>query len=111
MVPVPLINTSFLIDLCENMVFSPKPTLTIRGPQGVGGGGYSRFQVTGMIELGAKVKTQETPWTKIYPPKNPLPIFQAIKISKAATQPGYAGTITNRQVVLNTLKKSLLKSS
>ena len=33
----PLINTSFLIDLCENMVFSPKPTLTIRGPQGVGG--------------------------------------------------------------------------
>ena len=48
------------------MVFSPKPTLTIRGPQGVGGGGgYSRFQVTGMIELGAKVKTQETPWTKI----------------------------------------------
>ena len=33
----PLINTSFLIDLCENMVSSPKPTLTIRGPQGVGG--------------------------------------------------------------------------
>ena len=35
----PLINTSFLIDLCENMVFSPKPTLTvtIRGPQGVEG--------------------------------------------------------------------------
>ena len=38
-----------------------------------------------------------------------MPIFQAIKIAKAATQPGYAGTITNRQVVLNTLKKSLLK--
>ena len=35
-VPAPLINTSFLIDLCENMVFSPKPTLTIHGPQGVG---------------------------------------------------------------------------
>ena len=65
MVPAPLKHTSFLTDLCENMVFSPKSTLTICGPQGGGGGGYSRFQVTGIIELGAKVKTQETPWTKI----------------------------------------------
>ena len=55
--------------------------------------GYSGFQVTGMIEWGAKIKTQKNPlgikkpkknhWTKIYPPKNPMPNFRAImKISR-----------------------------
>ena len=36
-------NTSFLIDLCEDMVFSPKPTPTIHGPQG-GRGGTPNFK-------------------------------------------------------------------
>ena len=35
-------NTSFLIDLCEDMVFSPKPTPTIHGPRG--GGGTPNFK-------------------------------------------------------------------
>ena len=33
--------------------------------------------------MGAKIKTPKNPWTKIYPPKNPMPNFQAItKISR-----------------------------
>ena len=28
------------------------------------GGGYSGFQVTGMIKWGAKIKTQKIPWIK-----------------------------------------------
>ena len=43
------------------MVFYPKPTLTIRGPQGAegGGGGYPRFQVTGMIKWGKSQNPQK----------------------------------------------------
>ena len=45
-------------------------------------GGYSRYQVMGMIFLmGAKVKTPKTPWTKNVTPKNPFPNFRALKIS------------------------------
>ena len=33
--------------------------------------------------MGAKIKTQKNPWTKIYPPKNPMFNFRAItKISR-----------------------------
>ena len=40
-----------------------------------------------------------------------MPNFRAMKNSSGATRPGYAGTIRNLQNVLNTQKKSLLKSS
>ena len=96
MVPVPLINTSFLIDLCEDMVFSPKPTPTIHGPRG--GGGVLQISSDMDDQMGAKIETQ----------KNPMPILQAIKISRATTQPGHAGTITNLQIVSNTPKHSYL---
>ena len=66
-------------------------------PMGVGGGGYSGSQVTGMIEWGRKStppqkktprasnKTPKKLWTKIKPPKNPLPNFCAIKMSRKHT--------------------------
>ena len=51
-------------------------------------GGYSEFQVTGMIEWGQKSipkkiprasnKTQKNPWTKNLPQKNPMPKFRAL---------------------------------
>ena len=54
-------------------------------------------------QMGAKIKT----------PKNPMPIFRAIKISRATltTRPGYAGTIMNLQIVLNTRKNSYLNQA
>ena len=51
--------------------------------------------------MGAKIETQ----------KNPMPILQAIKISRATTQPGHAGTITNLQIVSNTPKNSYLNQA
>ena len=55
------------------MVFYPKPTLTIRGPQGAGGGGggYPRFQVTGMIKWGKSQNTQKIVGLKLNPQKIP----------------------------------------
>jgi len=51
-------------------------------------GGYSEFQVTGMIEWGQKSipkkiprasnKTPKNPWTKNLPQKNPMPKFRAL---------------------------------
>jgi len=46
------------------------------------GGWYSRFQVTGMIELGAKIKTPKNPWDFKQNQKNLMPNFLAIKISR-----------------------------
>ena len=45
------------------------------------GRGYSRFQVTGMIEWGQKSKHQKIPGPKINPPKIPMPNIRVIKIS------------------------------
>ena len=42
-----------------------------------GGGGYSRFQVTGMIEWGQNPKKSLGLQTK--PKKNPIPNFRAIQ--------------------------------
>ena len=59
------------------------------GPRRGGGGGYSGFQVTGMIEWEQKSrpkkisrasnKTQKNPWTKNKPLKNPMPNFWPLK--------------------------------
>ena len=79
---------------------------------------YSGLQVTGKIEWGQKSKPKKNPWTKMYPPlpppppvKSPCRIFRAIKISRGTTRPGCSGTITNLQIVWNTIKKSVLRSS
>ena len=64
-------------------------------------GGYPGFQATGMIQLGQKSKPKKSPHQNVTP-KNPMPNFQAIKISRGTTRPVYAGTITNLQIVLNT---------
>ena len=81
------------------MVFSPKPTLTIHGPQG--GGGVLQISSNMDDQMGAKIET----------PKNPMPILQAIKISSATMRPGHAGTITNLQIVSNTQNNSYLNQA
>ena len=78
-VPAPLINTSFLIDLCENMVFSPKPTLTIRGPQGSGGGGSLQISSDRDDQMGAKVKTPKKSLDENLTPKKSLANFPSHK--------------------------------
>ena len=75
-------------------------------------GGYSRFQVTRMIEWRQKSKQKKKiPGPKINPPKNPMPNFQSFKISRKQNRFGYtllaricASTTTNLQIVLNTPK-------
>ena len=66
MVPAPLRNASFLIDLCEDMVFSPKPILTIRGQWGAG----TPVQVTGMIKWGQKSKPKKSLEQNLIPQKS-----------------------------------------
>ena len=51
--------------------FQPRP--------GGGGGDTLDFKWQGWSN-GGKIKTQKYPWTKISPPKNPMPNFWAIKI-------------------------------
>ena len=83
----------------------------------VGGGGgvvVPRLSSDRDDQMGAKIKTPKNPCgLKQNPkksldqnltPKNPMPNFRAIKNSKGTTRPGYAGTITNLQIVLNTRK-------
>ena len=60
----------------------------------LGGGGVLQISSDRDDQMGAKIKTQ----------KNPMPIFRAIKISRATTRPGHAGAIMNLQIVLNTRK-------
>ena len=60
------------------------------------GGGYSGFQVTGMIEWEQNSKTKKIstasnnppkiPGPKFQPPKNPMPNFQAKNISRKQKQ-------------------------
>ena len=69
-------------------------------PRG-GGGGVLQISSDMDDKMGAKIETQ----------KNPMPILQAIKISRATTQPGHAGTITNLQIVSNTPKNSYLNQA
>ena len=62
--------------------------------------------------MGAKIKTQKKiPEPKINPPKNPMPNFQNLKISRKQNRFGYTllagicpSTTTNLQIVLNTPK-------
>ena len=72
-----------------------------RGP---GPGRVPRISSDRVDRIVAKIKTQKNPWTKIKPPKNPMPNFRAIKIARRTTWPGYAGTIMNLQIVLKTPK-------
>ena len=70
-------------------------------PRGGGGGGVLQISSDMDDQMGAKIETQ----------KNPMPILQAIKISRATTQPGHAGTIMNLQIVSNTPKNSYLNQA
>ena len=45
-----------------------------------GGGEVFRISSDGDDRIGAKIKTQKSPWTKNQPPKNPMPNFQALRL-------------------------------
>ena len=82
-----------------------------------GGGGYPGFQVIGMIEWGQKSKPKKiptasrNPWTKISPLKNPMLNFRPLKFIRGTTRPGYVGTITNLQIVLNARRNPYLNQA
>ena len=90
--------------------------------------GYSGFQVKGMIEWRQKSKPQKIPGPNSNPPKIPCRISESRKFLESikwyntlyfiwlyfigrTTRPEYVGTTTNLQIILNTPKKSLIKSS
>jgi len=64
-------------------------------PWSISPGGYSEFQVTKTIEWGQKSKPKKIPRASNKTQKNPW---------HRTTRPGYAGTTTNLQIVLNTQK-------
>ena len=78
-------------------------------------GGYSRFQVTDMIEWGQKSKPKKIPPDQNLTPKKPMLNFRAIKIFRGTTQPGYVGIIRRNyhesSDCLEYPTKSLVKSS
>ena len=78
-------------------------------------GGYSRFQVTDMIEWGQKSKPKKIPPDQNLTPKKPMLNFGAIKISEELHSQdmwvSYAGTITNLQIVLNTQQNPYLNQA
>ena len=94
-------------------------------------GGYSGFQVMGMIEWSQKSrpkkiprassKTPKNPWTKNYPPENPMLILWPFKVPykekhwKLNTRVCLfiisSEYILSPPTLFNTPKKSLLKSS
>ena len=70
--------------------------------------GYSGFQVTGMIEWGQKSRPPKHPSTKMYPPKNPMPNFRAMKKFPESIK---WNNTKNGNISFEYPKKSLLKSS
>ena len=58
----------------------------------------------GVVEQGQKSNPQKIPRASHKTPKTPMPNFRAIKISRGTMRPGYARTITNLRIVLNTQK-------
>ena len=61
--------------------------------------------------MGTKIKTKINPWANLTPPKIPGPNFRTLKTAAAnqvwfyfthrTMRPGYGGTSTNLQIVLN----------
>ena len=84
-------------------------------------GGYSKFQVTGMIEWRQKSKPKKFPGPKVISPKNPMSNFRALKVSTKQNKFGCTLFAEARSWETRTLprivrlfwipKKSLLKSS
>ena len=70
-------------------------------------GGYSRFQVTGMIECGEKSNPPKISVPKCNPPKNPMPNFRAIKFPESIKWYNY----NESSDCFEYPKNSLLKSS
>ena len=64
-----------------------------------------------MIEWGLKSKPKKFLGLQTEHPKNPMPYFRAINISRGTTRPEYAGTIINLKVVLNTHKNPNLNQA
>ena len=71
-------------------------------------------------------QNQKNPWTKNWPPKNPMPNFRALnflesikwyntknklEIEWLCLRPGYTSTTTNLQIVLNTQKNPYLNQT
>ena len=73
-----------------------------------GGGVTSNFKWQGWSH-GQKSKPKKIPRASNKTPKNPMPNLRAIKISRGTMRPGYARTITNLQIVLNTQKIPIQK--
>ena len=70
-------------------------------------GGYSGFQVTGMIEWGQKSNPPKISVPKCNPPKNPMPNFRAIKFPESIKWYNY----NESSDCFEYPKNSLLKSS
>ena len=75
-----------------------------------GGGVTSNFKWQGWSH-GQKSKPKKIPRASNKTPKNPMPNLRAIKISRGTMRPGYARTITNLQIVLNTQKNPYLNQA
>ena len=103
-----IIDIFHLAQKWQNMLLGSLPRVVVVV---WGGGGIPYFKWQGWSNGGknktpqeipsASNKTPQNPWTKIQPPKNPTPNFQAIKISRSGRN---TGSITNLQIVLNTPK-------
>ena len=73
-VSIRLIFPDHVLNSHDNSVFQSidvtRRNFMLITPGGVGGGGYSGFQVTGMFQWGQKLTTQKIPWASNKTPKN-----------------------------------------
>ena len=65
----------------------------------------------GVKFLGLQTKPKKILGPQFKPPKIPCRISEPYKISGGTTRPGYAGTITNLQIGLNTPKSPYLNQA
>ena len=93
------------------MVFSPKPTLTIRGPQGSGGGGSLQISSDRDDQMGAKVKTPKKSLDENLTPKKSLANFPSHKNFQSNYSARIHGNCHESSDCFEYPKKSLLKSS
>ena len=93
------------------MIFSPKPTLTIRGPQGSGGGGSLQISSDRDDQMGAKVKTPKKSLDENLTPKKSLANFASHKNFQSNYSARIHGNCHESSDCFEYPKKSLLKSS
>ena len=68
---------------CNPFLLTLKQTCLLVNQSMCSPGGYSGFQVTGMIEWGQKSNPPKISVPKCNPPKNPMPNFRAIKFPES----------------------------